>query len=91
MIDLDSLLVQQGYYMLVTLDLPYFELGVISKIIGGEFILRIDDTDKERSKKEYEVKILKKIYLGLELTWDKTFNQSDRQNIYDKKIQRTKG
>ena len=21
---------------------------------GGEFILRIDDTDKERSKKEYE-------------------------------------
>ena len=27
--------------------------------IGGEFILRIDDTDKARSKKEFEVKIKK--------------------------------
>ena len=26
---------------------------------GGQFILRIDDTDKERSKKEFEIKIKK--------------------------------
>ena len=47
---------------------------------GGEFILRIDDTDKERSKKEYE-KDIKKDLSWLGINWDKTFNQSDRQNI----------
>ena len=52
---------------------------------GGEFILRIDDTDTERSKKEYENKI-KKDLLWLGLSWSKTFNQSQRKEIYDKKI-----
>ena len=53
---------------------------------GGEFILRIDDTDKERSKKAYENDIKKDLsWLGI--SWDKTFNQSDRRDIYDKKIQ----
>ena len=48
---------------------------------GGEFILRIDDTDLERSKKEYENKIKENIsWLGL--SWSKTFNQSQRKNIY---------
>ena len=56
---------------------------------GGEFILRIDDTDKERSKKEYE-KDIKKDLSWLGISWDKTFNQSDRQNIYDKKIKELK-
>ena len=57
--------------------------------IGGEFILRIDDTDKVRSKKEFEVKIKKDLeWLGI--TWHKTFNQSDRQNIYDQRIQKLK-
>ena len=56
---------------------------------GGEFVLRIDDTDKERSKKEYEDSI-KKDLLWLGITWDKTFNQSDRENIYKKKIQELK-
>ena len=52
---------------------------------GGEFILRIDDTDLERSKKEYENKIKENLsWLGL--SWSKTFNQSQRKNIYDKKI-----
>ena len=56
---------------------------------GGEFILRIDDTDKSRSKKEYEDKIKKDLeWLGL--TWKKTFNQSDRKKIYDAKIQKLK-
>ena len=56
---------------------------------GGEFVLRIDDTDKERSKKEYEDSI-KKDLLWLGITWDKTFNQSNRENIYKKKIQELK-
>jgi glutamyl-tRNA synthetase len=56
---------------------------------GGEFILRIDDTDKERSKKEYE-DFIKRDLLWLGINWDKTFNQSDRQNVYDEKIQELK-
>ena len=56
-----------------------------SKNKGGEFILRIDDTDLERSKKEYENKIKENLsWLGL--SWSKTFNQSQRKNIYDEKI-----
>ena len=43
------------------------------KNIGGEFILRIDDTDTERSKKEFENKI-KENLLWLGLTWSKTIN-----------------
>lgn len=52
---------------------------------GGEFILRIDDTDLERSKKEYDTKIKENLsWLGL--SWSKTFNQSQRKKFYDKKI-----
>ena len=55
----------------------------------GEFILRIDDTDKIRSKKEFEDKIKQDLkWLGIE--WHKTFNQSDRINIYKDKIQKLK-
>ena len=56
---------------------------------GGEFILRIDDTDKQRSKTEFEYQIKEDLkWLGI--TWHKTFNQSGRQNIYVKKIQELK-
>ena len=56
---------------------------------GGEFILRIDDTDRVRSKNEYESKIKKDLqWLGI--TWHKTFNQSDRLKIYDYRIQELK-
>ena len=47
------------------------------KNIGGEFILRIDDTDKERSKLEY-VEAIKEDLNWLGITWSKTFNQSER-------------
>jgi glutamyl-tRNA synthetase len=49
---------------------------------GGKFILRIDDTDLERSTKENEA-ILKEDLTWLGLTWADTFNQSDRFGIYD--------
>jgi len=56
---------------------------------GGEFILRIDDTDLNRSKKEFEEKI--KIDLSwLGLKWNKTFNQSQRQKTYEDKIKKLK-
>jgi len=56
---------------------------------GGEFILRIDDTDQKRSNSDFE-KQIKEDLKWLGITWNKTFNQSDRQNIYDKKIQELK-
>ncbi len=49
---------------------------------GGKFILRIDDTDLERSTKENEA-ILKEDLTWLGLTWVETFNQSDRFGIYE--------
>lgn len=50
---------------------------------GGKFILRIDDTDLERSTKEHE-DALKVDLTWLGLTWDETFNQSARFALYDK-------
>lgn len=49
---------------------------------GGEFILRIDDTDQERSTKAYEDGIRADLeWLGL--TYDDTFSQSARFERYD--------
>ncbi|MCQ9205606.1 MAG: glutamate--tRNA ligase [Omnitrophica bacterium] len=49
--------------------------------IGAEFILRIEDTDLERSKKEYLDEILESIkWLGMD--WDEIFYQSKRFDIY---------
>src|SRR3989338_9089278 len=48
---------------------------------GGKFILRIEDTDRVRSKKEYLDEILDSMkWLGLE--WDEFYKQSDRFDIY---------
>ncbi len=47
----------------------------------GKFILRIEDTDRERSKKEYEDEILESLkWLGL--NWDELHYQSHRFDIY---------
>ncbi len=50
---------------------------------GGHFILRIDDTDLERSTKEYEDGI-KTDLTWLGLNWDSSFKQSERFAEYDK-------
>ncbi len=53
-----------------------------AKAHGGKFILRIDDTDLERSKPEYEKAIIQDLkWLGL--TWDDTFSQSSRLDKYN--------
>jgi glutamyl-tRNA synthetase len=54
---------------------------------NGVFILRIEDTDKERSKKEYEEDILESLnWLGLH--WDESLvRQSERLDLYKKIIQ----
>ncbi|MEL6692839.1 MAG: glutamate--tRNA ligase, partial [Pseudomonadota bacterium] len=49
---------------------------------GGMFILRIDDTDLERSTAEYEQGI-KDDLTWLGLTWGDTFKQSERFEMYD--------
>lgn len=48
---------------------------------GGTFIMRTEDTDLERSKKEYEDEILEGLsWLGL--SWDAFYRQSERTPIY---------
>ncbi len=49
---------------------------------GGKFILRIDDTDLERSTNEYEDGI-KEDLAWLGLNWDETFNQSHKFPAYE--------
>lgn len=54
---------------------------------GGRFVLRIDDTDAERSRPEHEAAILEDLrWLGL--SWDGFARQSDRQALYDAAIAR---
>ena len=56
---------------------------------GGNFLLRIDDTDQERSKKEYEDDIEASLkWLGL--TWDDKARQSDRGGRYKECIEKLK-
>ena len=65
---------------------------LFSKKNNGTFILRIEDTDKERSKKEFEENIYSSLrYLGI--TWDEgpdvggnfgPYRQSERKEIYAK-------
>lgn len=53
-----------------------------AKKYDGQFILRFDDTDLERSKQEYKDAIEKELKF-LNLNWDQTFNQLSRLNRYD--------
>ncbi len=66
---------------------------------GGTFVLRIEDTDKERSKKEYEIELLEGLtWLGFD--WDEgpllgggekgdfgPYRQSERTSIYKKYLE----
>ena len=55
---------------------------LFAKNSGGKFILRIDDTDQERSTAAYEEGIGRDLeWLGL--AWDETFRQSARFSEYD--------
>ncbi len=54
---------------------------------NGKFILRIEDTDKERSKKEYEWNITASLaWLGLE--YDEVYRQSDIVGEHTKLLQK---
>ncbi|MGO4852736.1 glutamate--tRNA ligase [Phaeovulum sp. W22_SRMD_FR3] len=54
---------------------------LIARKSGGQFILRLDDTDRERSKQEYVDALMQDLeWLGL--TWDKVERQSLRLERY---------
>ena len=54
---------------------------LIARKAGGTFILRLDDTDPERSKVEY-VDAIREDLEWLGLTWDREERQSDRLDRY---------
>lgn len=56
---------------------------------GGKFLLRMDDTDVDRSQKKYEEGILKDMaWLGL--TFDEFYKQSDRFALYSQAVEKLK-
>ncbi|MEK7153985.1 MAG: glutamate--tRNA ligase, partial [Patescibacteria group bacterium] len=60
---------------------------LFAKHNNGKFVLRIEDTDLERSEKKFEDDILTGLkWLGL--SWDEFYKQSDRIPIYSKYIQK---
>jgi len=61
---------------------------IFAKHEGGQFLVRIEDTDRERSKKEYETDILEGLkWLGL--NWDEEIvRQSERLDIYEKYLKK---
>jgi glutamyl-tRNA synthetase len=53
---------------------------------GGEMVLRIEDTDKDRSKKEFEDNILEGLeWLGIK--HNEFYRQSEREEVYKKYLQ----
>ena len=60
---------------------------LFAKQNGGKLVLRIEDTDKERSEKKYEDDILGGLkWLGIE--HDEFYRQSERGDIYKKYIKK---
>lgn len=69
-----------GYLHIGNLRAALFN-HAISRGAGGQFVLRIDDTDPERSKEEY-VSAIRDDLTWLGLTWDREERQSDRLDRY---------
>ena len=69
-----------GYLHIGNLRTALFNY-LIARQAGGEFILRIDDTDPERSKAEY-VEAIKRDLDWLGLHWDRIEHQSARFDRY---------
>ncbi|MGB0541043.1 MAG: glutamate--tRNA ligase family protein, partial [Paracoccaceae bacterium] len=62
---------------------------LIARKDDGQFILRIDDTDPERSKESF-VEAIKEDLTWLGLQWDRIERQSERLASYDAAAQRLK-
>ena len=59
---------------------------LIARKGGGSFILRLDDTDRERSKQEY-VDGIKRDLDWLGLHWDRVERQSERLERYEQQAE----
>ncbi|MCK4354880.1 glutamate--tRNA ligase [Candidatus Parcubacteria bacterium] len=60
---------------------------IFIKSQNGKFILRIEDTDLERSDVKWEKEIIEGLkWLGIE--WDEFYRQSERFNIYKKYLEK---
>lgn len=62
---------------------------LLARKLGGRFMLRIDDTDVVRSKKEYE-DALRDILQWLGIVWDEEARQSARMARYDEIVSKLK-
>jgi glutamyl-tRNA synthetase len=56
---------------------------------GGRFILRIDDTDRERSREEF-VDAIRDDLAWLDLQWDLQVRQSERFDLYERQFEKLK-
>ncbi len=70
-----------GYLHIGNLRAALFNYA-IARQAGGTFVLRIDDTDPERSKQEY-VDAIQEDLTWLGITWDRIEYQSQRLAQYD--------
>lgn len=70
-----------GHFHLGTARTAYFN-WLAARATGGKFILRIDDTNTEKSSQEY-VDVIYRAMDYLSLNFDITFKQSDRQDRYN--------
>ena len=62
---------------------------LLAKKLGGAFMLRIDDTDKLRSKTEYE-EVIRETLKWMGLDWDEEARQSARFARYDEVVAKLK-
>jgi len=60
---------------------------LFAKKHGGEFVLRIEDTDKERNKKEYEEDILESLK-WMDLNYDRFYRQSEQAETHKKYLEK---
>jgi len=78
-----------GYLHIGNLRAALFNY-MIARKAGGTFILRLDDTDKDRSRPEYADAIQADLeWLGL--TWDRFERQSDRMEQYEAAAETLRG
>ena len=78
-----------GYLHIGNLRTALFN-WLIARKAGGTFILRLDDTDPERSRPEYADAIKRDLeWLGL--TWDRVETQSSRLDRYAETADRLRG
>ncbi|AKM84261.1 TPA: glutamate--tRNA ligase [Candidatus Campbellbacteria bacterium] len=62
---------------------------IYAKQNGGEMLFRSEDTDRERSKKEFEDEILESLeWLGIEIDKTKIVRQSERGETYRKYLEK---